>query len=84
MPFDNVINHLNHAAQMHRSNALAAAADGGVDHFEHLVVEYDAAIRKLSDGQRCAVDVDGVTLVKNAVRKPTQRLPPLAAICNLK
>jgi len=65
MPFENVLEHLNHAARMHRSNALASHTAEETARFETLAEEYDMAMRKLSDFQFCALDVDGNPLVAN-------------------
>ena len=63
MNFPTVLEHLNHCARIHRSNALAGHDAAEVARFEALVTEYDAAIRKLSDGQFYAQDADGKALV---------------------
>ena len=67
MTFENVIPHLVHSARMHRSNALVGRDAAEVARFEALVTEYDAAIRKLTDGAFCALDAAGVPLVKVAL-----------------
>lgn len=64
MSFQNVIAHLNDAANHYRASALVAKDTTEAGGLENLVIEHDLAIRKLSDGQACATDCDGRPLVQ--------------------
>jgi hypothetical protein len=53
-------------ARAHRQSALAAAGKDEAARLERLVEEYDGAIRRLSMGERCALDCKGEPLVKES------------------